>query len=90
MYTVDLDDSRSLNKELKAMSKAGLGAAFDTLRGKLERNPLKQGQQLVNSSLYKCRLGKDWRVIYEIHRDQHKVVIKRIRHRGAPNVYDDV
>jgi len=66
--------SYSLKKKIK-----------DRLR-ELEESPEEKGQRLKYSHFYRLRIG-DYRVIYEINREEGKVVVLFIGHRRK--VYDD-
>ena len=52
----------------------------------LEESPEEKGQRLRYSSFYRLRIG-DYRVIYEISREEGKVIVLFIGHRRT--VYDD-
>lgn len=52
----------------------------------LEIEPAKRGKRLVHSGFWSLRIG-DYRAIYEIHRDEERVIVLFIGHRR--NVYDD-
>ena len=52
----------------------------------LEESPEEKGQSLKHSPFYRLRIG-DYRAIYEINREEGKVVVLFIGHRRK--VYDD-
>jgi len=52
----------------------------------LEESPEQKGQRLKYSPFYRLRIG-DYRAIYEIHKEEGKVVVLFIGHRRK--VYDD-
>jgi len=52
----------------------------------LEESPQEKGERLIHSPFWRLRVG-DYRVIYEIDRNQRKVIILFIGHRR--DVYDE-
>ena len=52
----------------------------------LEDSPETKGEQLRPSAFWRIRIG-DYRAIYEIDRDERRVIVLYIGHRK--NVYDD-
>jgi mRNA interferase RelE/StbE len=66
------------NEDLKGRIKKGLKT--------LEDSPHTKGARLVNSCFFKLRIG-DYRAVYEIWKQENKVVVLFIEHRSK--VYDD-
>lgn len=62
---------------------AAAAAAF--ISGALLDNPKRAGKPLREelTGIYSARLGRDWRVLYEIDETRHAVIVLDIRHRVA-------
>jgi mRNA interferase RelE/StbE len=60
-------------------------AAVEFITGSLLDNPQRVGRPLRDelTGIYSARLGRDWRVLYEIDETKHAVIVLDIRHRGA-------
>lgn len=60
-------------------------AAIDFLTGPLLDNPRQVGKALGEElvGLRSARLGRDWRVLYEIDEAKHVVVVLDIQHRSV-------
>jgi mRNA interferase RelE/StbE len=60
-------------------------AAVEFITGPLLRNPWRVGQVLGEelTGILSARLGRDWRVLYEIDETKHAVIVLGIRHRAA-------
>ncbi|MHB1974495.1 MAG: type II toxin-antitoxin system RelE family toxin [Acidimicrobiales bacterium] len=61
------------------------GAAVELITGPLLENPRRIGKLLRGelSSIYSARLGREWRILYEIDQDKHVVIVLDIQHRSA-------
>ena len=62
---------------------AAVAAEFIT--GTLLDNPRRVGKALGRelAGIYSARLGREWRVLYEIDDSEHLVDVLDVRHRGA-------
>lgn len=62
---------------------AATAAAFIT--GPLLDNPKRVGKPLREelTGIYSARLGRDWRVLYEIDETRHAVIVLDVRHRAV-------
>lgn len=60
-------------------------AAVEFITGPLLLNPQRVGKALGEelAGIYSARLGRDWRVLYEIDESKHAVIVLDIRHRSA-------
>jgi len=60
-------------------------AAVELITGALLANPQRVGKPLGEElvGIYSARLGRDWRVLYEIDDAKHVVIVLDIRHRSA-------
>ncbi len=60
-------------------------AATEFITGPLLANPQRVGKPLGEelTGIYSARLGRDWRVLYEIDDVRHAVIVLDIRHRSA-------
>ncbi|TAM91352.1 MAG: type II toxin-antitoxin system RelE/ParE family toxin [Jatrophihabitans sp.] len=60
-------------------------AAVEFITGPLLENPRRVGKALTDElvGIHSARLGRDWRVLYEIHDDQRAVVVLDIRARSG-------
>jgi mRNA interferase RelE/StbE len=60
-------------------------AAAEFITGPLLEDPCRVGKSLGAelAGLYSARLGRDWRVLYEIDGAKHVVIVLDIRHRSA-------
>lgn len=60
-------------------------AAVEFITGPLLENPQRVGKPLTEelTGIHSARLGKNWRVLYEIHDDKHAVIVLDIRHRAS-------
>lgn len=60
-------------------------AAAEFITGPLLENPRRLGKPLVAQldGVYSARLGREWRVLYEIDEARHVVLVLDIRHRSA-------
>lgn len=60
-------------------------AAAEFITGPLLANPQRVGKPLVEelTGVYSARLGRHWRVVYEIDDVQHAVIVLDIRHRST-------
>jgi mRNA interferase RelE/StbE len=60
-------------------------AAVESITGPLLDNPQRVGRPLRDelTGIYSARLGRDWRVLYEIDETKHAVIVLDIRHSGA-------
>lgn len=58
-------------------------AAVEFITGPLLENPRRVGKPLAVelTGIHSARLGKNWRVLYEIQEDKHAVIVLDIRHR---------
>ncbi|MHB1599843.1 MAG: type II toxin-antitoxin system RelE family toxin, partial [Acidimicrobiales bacterium] len=61
------------------------GAAVELITGPLLENPRRIVKLLRGelSSIYSARLGREWRILYEIDQDKHVVIVLDIQHRSA-------
>ncbi|HKA97411.1 MAG TPA: type II toxin-antitoxin system RelE/ParE family toxin [Streptosporangiaceae bacterium] len=73
---------RALAEQL-SFEVAVAGAEFIT--GPLLDDPRRVGKPLGAelAGIYSARLGRDWRVLYEIDEAKHVVIVLDIRHRSA-------
>lgn len=57
-------------------------AALELIAGPLLENPQRVGKPLGQelAGIHSARLGRDWRVLYEIDEDSHAVIVLDIRH----------
>ncbi len=60
-------------------------SAAELITGPLLENPRRVGKQLRDelAGIYSARLGREWRVLYEIVDYKHLVVVLDIQHRSA-------
>jgi len=60
-------------------------AAAEFITGPLLANPQRVGKPLGEelAGIYSARLGRSWRVLYEIDNTRHAVIVLDIRHRSA-------
>jgi mRNA interferase RelE/StbE len=60
-------------------------AAADFITGPLLADPRRVGKPLGAelARIYSARLGRDWRVLYEIDDTKHVEIVLDIRHRSA-------
>ncbi len=60
-------------------------AAVEFITGPLLDNPRRVGKPLGTelAGIYSARLGRDWRVLYEIDDARHAVIVLDIRHRST-------
>jgi mRNA interferase RelE/StbE len=60
-------------------------AAVEFITGALLDNPQRIGKALREelTGIYSARLGRDWRVLYEIDASRHAVIVLDIRHRAG-------
>ncbi len=60
-------------------------AAADFITGPLLDSPRRVGKPLAAelAGIYGARLGRDWRVLYEIDEAKHVVIVLDIRHRSV-------
>ena len=60
-------------------------AAAEFITGPLLDDPRRVGKPLGAelAGIYSARLGRDWRVLYEIDDAKHVVIVLDIRHRSA-------
>jgi mRNA interferase RelE/StbE len=60
-------------------------AAAEFITGPLMDDPRRVGKPLGAElvGIYSARLGRDWRVLYEIDDPKHVVIVLDIRHRSA-------
>ena len=60
-------------------------AAPEFITGPLLDDPRRVGKPLgaALAGIYSARLGRDWRVLYEIDEAKHLVIVLDIRHRSA-------
>jgi mRNA interferase RelE/StbE len=60
-------------------------AAAEFITGPLLEDPRRVGKPLGAelAGIYSARLGRDWRVLYEIDDAKHAVIVLDIRHRSA-------
>jgi mRNA-degrading endonuclease RelE of RelBE toxin-antitoxin system len=59
-------------------------AAAEFITGPLLDDPRRVGQPLGAelAGIYSARLGREWRVLYEINESKHLVIVLDIRHRS--------
>lgn len=59
-------------------------AAIEFITGPLLQNPRRVGKALTAelTGIYSARLGRDWRVLYEIDDTRHAVIVLDIRPRA--------
>ena len=62
-----------------------LGTTPPARRALAERLPLDVAAAAVEflTGIYSARLGRDWRVLYEIDEARHAVVVLDVRHRSV-------
>jgi len=62
-----------------------VAAAAEFITGPLLDDPRRVGKPLGAelAGIYSARLGRDWRVLYEIDEAKHVVIVLDIRHRSA-------
>lgn len=60
-------------------------AAVEFITGPLLENPQRVGKALTDelTGIYSARLGRNWRVLYEIDDDKHEVIVLDIRLRSS-------
>lgn len=60
-------------------------AAAEFISGPLCDNPQRVGKPLGDklTGIYSARLGRNWRVLYEIDEAKHAVIVLDIRHRSV-------
>jgi len=60
-------------------------AAAEFITGPLLANPQRVGKPLGEelAGIYSARLGRSWRVLYEIDDTKHTVIVLDIRHRST-------
>lgn len=60
-------------------------AAVELITGPLLEDPRRIGKPLREelTGIYSARLGREWRVLYEIDEDKRTVIVLDIRHRSA-------
>lgn len=60
-------------------------AAAEFITGPLLADPQRIGKPLGEelAGIYSARLGRNWRVLYEIDDTKHAVIVLDIRHRSA-------
>jgi mRNA-degrading endonuclease RelE of RelBE toxin-antitoxin system len=60
-------------------------AAAEFITGPLLINPRRVGKPLGEelAGIYSARLGRDWRVLYEVDDTKRTVIVLDIRHRSA-------
>jgi mRNA interferase RelE/StbE len=60
-------------------------AAVEFITGPLLDEPQRVGRELGDelAGIYSARLGRNWRVLYEIDEAKHAVIVLDIRHRGV-------
>lgn len=60
-------------------------AAVEFITGPLRDNPRRVGKRLGAElvGIYSARLGREWRVVYEIDEAKRVVVVLDIRHRAS-------
>lgn len=60
-------------------------AAAEFITGPLLENPQRVGKALGRelAGIYSARIGRDWRVLYEIDDGKRLVYVLDVRHRGA-------
>jgi mRNA-degrading endonuclease RelE of RelBE toxin-antitoxin system len=60
-------------------------AVAEFITGPLLEDPRRAGRPLGAelAGIYSARLGRDWRVLYEIDEAKHVVIVLDIRHRSA-------
>ncbi|MBK6502595.1 MULTISPECIES: type II toxin-antitoxin system RelE family toxin [Candidatus Microthrix] len=60
-------------------------AAAEFITGPLLDNPQRVGKRLRDdmAGIYSARLGRDWRVLYEINDDRRSVIVLDIGHRAV-------
>ncbi len=59
-------------------------AAAELIMGPVLDDPRRVGKPLGAelASIYSARLGREWRVLYEINESKHLVIVLDIRHRS--------
>lgn len=67
------------------LARAVAAAAAKFITGPLLENPRRVGKPLGEElvGIYSARLGRSWRVLYEIDEDAHVVIVLDIRHRSV-------
>ena len=60
-------------------------SAVEFITGPLLDNPQRVGKELTDelATIYSARLGRNWRVLYEIDETNHAVIVLDIRHRTS-------
>jgi mRNA-degrading endonuclease RelE of RelBE toxin-antitoxin system len=60
-------------------------AASEFVTGPLLDNPRRVGKALHDTltGIYSARLGREWRILYEINEDKRVVIVLDIQHRSA-------
>ena len=68
-----------------ALPPAVAAAAAEFVTGPLLENPRRVGKPLGEelTGIHAARVGRDWRVLYEIDEGAHLVLLLDIRHRAA-------
>ena len=63
---------------------AEIAAAAEFIMGPLLEDPRRVGRPLGAelAGIYSARLGREWRVLYEINESKHLVIVLDIRHRS--------
>ncbi|MCA1917048.1 type II toxin-antitoxin system RelE/ParE family toxin [Methanospirillum hungatei] len=77
----EIEFRNSVNKDLKKISPHIITIIFSAIE-ELAHNPYPSGVAKLTDteSYYRIRIG-DYRVIYEISKNEHKIIISYIRHR---------
>jgi len=86
LFEVFVEDSAK--KEIKKIPKDLIKAIEDGIED-LEKNPKPHGSKKIKgyANLWRIRFGK-YRVVYELHEIEKRVIIFRIRHRK--DVYENL
>ncbi len=60
-------------------------AAVELVTGPLLHNPQRLGKALGGglAGIHSARLGRDWRVLYQIDEAKHTVIVLTIQHRAS-------
>src|SRR6266571_3887051 len=78
------EDRRSVHQTV-VLAVETASAAAEFITGPLLEDPRRVGKPLGAelAGIYSARLGRDWRVLYEIDDARHAVIVLDIRHRST-------
>ena len=80
-YTVDVSNTRRLERELDAVPQRDLDRIRADIRA-LAENPRPPGAKQLERGIYRIRRG-NWRIIYKVVDDERLVLVGAVRRRSA-------